>query len=37
MQTLGSLHSVPDVKLLILYILDYAGRCLTKDNLVNIV
>jgi hypothetical protein len=37
MPTLGALHSVPDVKLLILYILDYAGRSLSKENLVEIV
>ena len=37
MPALGALHSVPDVKLLILYILDYAGRCLTKENLIDIV
>lgn len=36
MAIIGGLNSVPDVKVLVLYILNYAGRPLTKDNIINI-
>ena len=36
MSIIGGLNSVPDVKVLVLYILNYAGGELTRDNLINI-
>ena len=36
MAIIGGLNSVPDVKVLILYILNYAGGQLSKQNLINI-
>jgi len=36
MAIIGGLNSVPDVKVLILYILNYAGGQLSKDNLIRI-
>ena len=36
MAIIGGLNSVPDVKVLILYILNYAGGRLSKENLLQI-
>ncbi len=36
MAIIGGLNSVPDVKVLVLYILNYAGIPLSKDNIINI-
>ncbi len=36
MTIIGGLNSVPDVKVLVLYILNYAGAPLLKDNIINI-
>ncbi len=36
MTIIGGLNSVPDVKVLVLYILNYAGTPLSKDNIVKI-
>lgn len=36
MKIIGGLNSVPDVKVLVLYILNYAGAPLSKDNIINI-
>lgn len=33
---IGGLNSIPDVKVLVLYILNYAGRPLSKDNIIKI-
>lgn len=36
MAIIGGLNSVPDVKVLVMYILNYAGFPLSKDNLIKI-
>ena len=36
MAIIGGLNSIPDIKVLVLYILNYAGRPLSKDNIIKI-